>query len=150
MSGGGWTLAARFSNADSKNWMRDDAYWWYDIQSSQGSPTSPSSNYDMISEAFWKVKGDNIKITRSDDGSHSALLRTYSNCLSDRTLRGPVMEGLLIVTSGLMTNVLQAVQCILVVGIVPRQGLAKRTVVATSREAIALGSGVSGTPVMVR
>ena len=88
MSGGGWTLAARFSNADSKNWMRDDAYWWYDIQSSQGSPTSPSSNYDMISEAFWKVKGDNIKITRSDDSSHSSLLRTYSNCLSDRTLRG--------------------------------------------------------------
>ncbi|CAH3043347.1 unnamed protein product [Porites lobata] len=88
MSGGGWTLAARFSNADSKNWMRDDAYWWYDIQSSQGSPTSTASNYDMISEAFWKVKGDNIKITRSDDSSHSALLRTYSNCLSDRTLRG--------------------------------------------------------------
>lgn len=56
MSGGGWTLAARFSNADSKNWMRDDAYWWYDIQSSQGSPTSPSSNYDMISEAFGKSK----------------------------------------------------------------------------------------------
>ncbi|CAH3019585.1 unnamed protein product [Porites evermanni] len=88
MSGGGWTLAARFSNADSKNWMRDDAYWWYDIQSSQGSPTSTSNNYDMISETFWKVKGDNIKITRSDDGSHSALLRTYSNCLSYRTLRG--------------------------------------------------------------
>ena len=42
----------------------------------------------MISEAFWKVKGDNIKITRSDDSSHSSLLRTYSNCLSDRTLRG--------------------------------------------------------------
>lgn len=60
------------------------------------------------------------------------------------------MEGLPIVTSGLMTNVLQAVQCILRVGIVPRQGLAKRTVVATSREATALGSGVSGTRVMVR
>ena len=60
------------------------------------------------------------------------------------------MAGLLIVTSGLMTNVLEAVQCILVVGIVPRQGLAKRTVVATSREATALGSGVSGTPVMVQ
>ena len=49
-----------------------------------------------------------------------------------------------------MTNVLEAVQCILVVGIVSRQDLAKRTVVAASREAIALGSGVSGTPVMVR
>ena len=59
------------------------------------------------------------------------------------------MEGLPIVASGLMTNVLQVVQCILVVGIVPRQGLAKRTVVATSREATALGSGVSGVLAMV-
>lgn len=60
------------------------------------------------------------------------------------------MAGLLIVTSGLMTNVLQAVQCILVVCIVPRQGLAKRTVVATSREATVLGSGVSGVLAMVQ
>ena len=85
---GGWTLIARFSNADTKNWMRDDAYWWYDIQSSQGSPTSTSSNYDMISEAFWRVRGSEIKITRSDDRSHTALLRTYTNCLSGNTFRG--------------------------------------------------------------
>ena len=87
---GGWTLIARFSNADGKNWMRDDAYWWYDIQSSQGSPTSTSSNYDhdMISEAFWKVQGSDIKITRSDDSSHSALLRTYTNCFGGKTFRG--------------------------------------------------------------
>ena len=87
-NGGGWTLVARFSNRDSKNWMRDDAYWWYDIQSSQGSPTSTSSNYDMISKAFWKVKGNEIKVTRSDDSSHSALLRTYNNCLGSKSLRG--------------------------------------------------------------
>ena len=85
---GGWTLIARFSNADTKNWMRDDAYWWYDVQSSQGSPTSTSSNYDMISEAFWNVQGSEIKITRSDDSSNTALLRTYSNCLSGNTFRG--------------------------------------------------------------
>ena len=60
------------------------------------------------------------------------------------------MAGLLIVTSGLMTDVLEAVQCILVVRIVPQQGLAKRTVVATSREATALGSGVSGVLAMVQ
>lgn len=60
------------------------------------------------------------------------------------------MAGLLIVTSGLMTDVLEAVPCILVVGIVPRQGLARRTVVATSREATALGSGVSGVLAMVQ
>ena len=85
---GGWTLIARFSNADTKNWMRDDAYWWYDIQSSQGSPTSTSSNYDMISEAFWRVKGSEIKITRSDDSSNTALLLTHSNCLGANTFRG--------------------------------------------------------------
>ena len=85
---GGWTLIARFSNADTNNWMRDDAYWWYDIQSSQGSPTSTSSNYDMISEAFWRVRGSEIKITRSDDSSNTALLRTYTNCLGGHTLRG--------------------------------------------------------------
>ena len=49
-----------------------------------------------------------------------------------------------------MTDVLEAVQCILLVGIVPRQGLAKRTVVAISREATTLGSGVSGVLAMVR
>ena len=84
---GGWTLIARFSNSDTKNWMRDNAYWWYDIQSSQGSPTSTSSNYDMISEAFWRVKGSEIKITRSDDSSNTALLRTNSNCLGANTFR---------------------------------------------------------------
>ncbi|XP_022809623.1 uncharacterized protein LOC111346613 [Stylophora pistillata] len=87
-SSGGWTLIARFSNADGKNWMRDDAYWWYDILSSRGSPISTSTNSDMISEAFWEVKGSEIKITRSDDSSHSALLRTYTNCFGGKTFRG--------------------------------------------------------------
>ena len=86
-NGGGWTLVARFSNSDSKNWMRDDAYWWYRILSPQGSPTSTTSNYDMISEAFWKVRGTELKVTRSDDGSNTALLRTYTNCMGSRTLR---------------------------------------------------------------
>ena len=26
----GWTLIARFSNNDNKNWMLDDGSWWYD------------------------------------------------------------------------------------------------------------------------
>ena len=86
-NGGGWTLVGRFSNNDGKNWMRDDAYWWYDTQSSQGSTASTSSNYDMISKAFWKVRGSDIKITRNDDSSNTALLRTYTNCLGSKTLR---------------------------------------------------------------
>ena len=85
-NGGGWTLISRFSNADSKNWMRPSGDWWYDRTSSYGSVTSTSSNYDMISPAFWLVKGNYIKITRSDDSSHTALLYT-SSCTGGRTFR---------------------------------------------------------------
>lgn len=83
---GGWTLISRFSNADSKNWMQYSANWWYDRTSSYGSVTSTSNNYDMISPAFWLVKGNYIKITRSDDSSNTALLQT-SSCIGGRTFR---------------------------------------------------------------
>jgi len=42
----------------------------------------------MISEAFWRVQGSEIKITRSDDSSNTALLRVYTSCLSANTFRG--------------------------------------------------------------
>ena len=29
-SGQAWTLIARFSNNDTKNWMEDSGEWWYD------------------------------------------------------------------------------------------------------------------------
>ena len=29
-SGKAWTLIARFSNNDAKNWMEDSGEWWYD------------------------------------------------------------------------------------------------------------------------
>ena len=29
-SGQAWTLIARFSNSDAKNWMEDSGEWWYD------------------------------------------------------------------------------------------------------------------------
>jgi hypothetical protein len=88
--GGGWTLSSRFSNNDTKNWMRDDALWWYDVMTAQGNTTSTSVNQDMISPAFWSVTGSEIKITRSDDSSHTALLRTTSNCLGSRTFRSMI------------------------------------------------------------
>ena len=28
-TGQGWTLIARFSNDDAKNWMDDTGHWWY-------------------------------------------------------------------------------------------------------------------------
>lgn len=83
---GGWTLISRFSNADSTNWMQYSAEWWYGRTSSYGSVTSTSDNYDMISPAFWRVTGNYIKITRSDDSSNTALLQT-SGCIGGRTFR---------------------------------------------------------------
>ncbi|XP_031573059.1 basement membrane proteoglycan-like [Actinia tenebrosa] len=88
--GGGWTLIARFSNNDTKNWMRDDGLWWYDLMTGKGNTTNTSENKDMISPAFWSVRGREIKITRSDDPLHTALLRTTTNCLGSRTFRAKI------------------------------------------------------------
>ena len=86
MANGGWTLIARFSNGDSRNWMQNSGSWWYDRTISYGSVTSTSNNYDMISPAFWLVQGNYIKVSRSDDSSNTGLLETNS-CTGGRTFR---------------------------------------------------------------
>ena len=83
----GWTLVARFSNNDAKNWMKDNGEYWYDRRSAVGQTTNPAHDADMISPAFWSVKGTEFKITRSDDSNHTVLLQTTSNCLSGQTFR---------------------------------------------------------------
>ena len=70
--------------------MKDSAYWWYDRQYATGATTDPSVNADMISAAFWRVKGRAFKITRSDDFSHTALLQTSGNCLGGQTFRSKI------------------------------------------------------------
>jgi len=89
-SGQGWTLIARFSNDDAKNWMSDTGSWWYDKSVAFGSTTHPSSNTDMLSPAFWLVSGNEFKITRSDDPQHTALLKTTGDCLGGQTLRSKI------------------------------------------------------------
>ena len=86
----GWTLIARFSNNDMKNWMNDSGYWWYDKHVGMGTTTSPFLNADMISPAFWLVSGGELKITRSDDSSHTPLLQTTGNCLAGETFRSKI------------------------------------------------------------
>ena len=83
----GWTLIARFSNNDAKNWMKDSGEYWYDRTSAVGQTTDPANNTDMISPAFWLVNGTEFKITRSDDLSHTALLQTTGRCLGGQTFR---------------------------------------------------------------
>ena len=83
-------LIARFSNNDGKNWMADSGDWWYDRSSASGATTDPSVNADMISPAFWLLKGKEFKITRSDDSSHTPLLQTMGNCLGEKTFRSKI------------------------------------------------------------
>ena len=83
----GWTLIARFSNNDVKNWMKDSGDYWYDRTSAVGQTIDPADNTDMISPAFWLVNGTEFKITRSDDPSHPALLQTTGGCLGGQTFR---------------------------------------------------------------
>ena len=87
--GGGWTLVARFSNKDAKNWI-DSAGWWYSKVAEAGKPTSNTDNYDAISQAFWKVKGQELKITRTDDVKDKHLLKTKTKCLGGKTFRGKI------------------------------------------------------------
>ena len=88
--GRGWTLVARFSNNDVKNWMADTGHQWYDHQHATGKTESPFTNSDMISPAFWLVRGSELKITGSDDPSHTPLLQTIGNRLDGQTIRSKI------------------------------------------------------------
>ena len=63
--------------------MRDDGLWWYDQNVAVGT-TDPSVNADMISPAFWMVRGREFKITRSDDPRHTPLLQTQETVWVDK------------------------------------------------------------------
>ncbi|XP_067047529.1 uncharacterized protein [Acropora muricata] len=89
-SGQAWTFIARFSNNDAKNWMEDSGEWWYDKTVRVGDISNTSVNADMLSPAFWLVRGRQFKITRSDDPQHTALLQTTGDCLGGKTFRAKI------------------------------------------------------------
>ncbi|XP_015762656.1 PREDICTED: uncharacterized protein LOC107341708 [Acropora digitifera] len=89
-SGQAWTLIARFSNSDAKNWMEDSGEWCYDKSVGVGDIADPSVNADMLPPAFWLVRGRKFKIMRSDDPQHTALLQTIGDCLGGQTFRAKI------------------------------------------------------------
>ena len=89
-SGQAWTLIARFSNNDARNWMEDSGDWWYDKTVGVGDISNTSVNEDMLSPAFWSVRGRQFKITRSDDPQHTAILQTTGDCLGGKTFRAKI------------------------------------------------------------
>ncbi|MEM9453543.1 MAG: fibrinogen-like YCDxxxxGGGW domain-containing protein [Myxococcota bacterium] len=86
-SGGGWTLIARFSNADPTNWMLPSGELWYDSLSPMGTPDDPTINEDAQSPAFWTVGAQELRLTRSDEAGDPTLFRTNANCLGGSDFR---------------------------------------------------------------
>jgi hypothetical protein len=113
-----------------------------------GDVSNPSTNADMISTAFWKVKGNEFKITRSNDGSHTALLQTTSNCLQGGTFRS--MGTFVMVLSGGVTSVVEDVKLVTAVSTKLLQVLNSTVAAAIFRAVITLGFGVIGLLVMVQ
>ncbi len=87
--GGGWTLVARFSNADGTQWI-DTGKYWYTRTTELGKPTTRNENKDALSQAFWSVKGTEFKISRTDRSTDAALLRTTGSCLGGKTFRDKI------------------------------------------------------------
>ena len=86
---GGWTLVARFSNADKSDWI-DHGGWWYDHTTEVGKPTVRNENKDALSQAFWTVKGQEFKISRTDNSTDAHLLKTTGKCLGGKTFRDKI------------------------------------------------------------
>ena len=70
--------------------MKDSGNWWYDLLYGYGAVNDPSVNADMFSSSFLLIKGRELKITRSDDSSHTPLLQTTGNCLGGQTFRSKI------------------------------------------------------------
>ena len=70
--------------------MNETGYFWYDRAEPFGNVALPDVNTDMISEAFWLVKGEEFKITQSNDVHHTSLLSTQGSCLNTNTFRAKI------------------------------------------------------------
>jgi hypothetical protein len=87
MSGGGWTLIARFAVSDADNWLLPQGSWWYDKITEAGLVSSRSDNADMISAGFWSVPANEMRISRTDFDGDYPLLSTTGNCLGSTSFR---------------------------------------------------------------
>ena len=88
--GRSWTLIARVSNRDGKQWTWGSGWWKYNMTDAKGETTDPLDDWDMISPAFWLVGGNEFMITRSDDPHTAPLLQTTDYCLNEQTFRDKI------------------------------------------------------------
>jgi hypothetical protein len=81
-AGGGWTLAATFTNADIQNWTPRSAYW---VNSTAFGTYNSLNNADAKSPAYYSLPADEMLIRR---GGVTPLteLQTATSCLRNLTL----------------------------------------------------------------
>ena len=92
--GQSWTLIARVSNKGEKHWTWYNGWWnKYDRTDAKGKTTDPLDGEDMISPAFWLVRGKEFMITRSDDPHIAPLLQTTDDCLDEQTFRDKIQTS---------------------------------------------------------
>ena len=92
--GQSWTLIARVSNKGGKHWTWYNGWWnKYDRTDAKGKRTDPLDGEDMISPAFWLVRGKEFMITRSDDPHTAPLLQTTDDCLGEQTFRDKIQTS---------------------------------------------------------
>ena len=123
-----WTLIARFSNRDTKSWMRDDGLWWYDQNASMGTTTDPSVNADMISR---RSRAMMIPVTRH-------CCRPRGTVWVDKHFhqKSQVMATLETARFDPVTGAWEAARFNMAVSIRQQTGFNRLSVVATSKVAI--------------
>ena len=81
-AGGGWTLAAKFSNKDAKQWIDAKSRWT--SNSTFGDATTLAEDHDAKSPAWGAVQADEFLFTDTYQPGH--YMQTTGNCIGGVTL----------------------------------------------------------------
>jgi hypothetical protein len=81
---GGWTLAAKLTNQDAKQWVNASSSWTG--TSSYGTTINLTSGNDAKSAAWGRLPATEMLFTDNEEYQHGSYIVTTSNCLEDQTL----------------------------------------------------------------
>ncbi|MDO9017756.1 MAG: fibrinogen-like YCDxxxxGGGW domain-containing protein [Deltaproteobacteria bacterium] len=88
--GGGWTLAAIITNADTVHWSPRLPIWV--DATTLGDATNPASNLDAKSEAYNSLPADELLIVRQAS-TPVVEVQSIVGCLTNRTLRSVMQRN---------------------------------------------------------
>ena len=98
----------------------------------------------MISPAFWLVRGSELKITGSDDPSHTPLLQTIGNRLDGQTIRSKITSYGEVAKFGPVISVWEVVRFNMADSTSQQTGFNRLIAMETSKAPTRSASGVTG------